>query len=69
MGTAVCCIHERCNVKTVLCRQLSAVMAGLTNAHIVEHGYDSILCHSEEPSIPSLLHRLLGLQSGASSAT
>ena len=38
-------IHRRKNIQMVNCQQLSAVMVGITKAHIAEHGYDSILSH------------------------
>ena len=52
-------IHRRHNVDMVSCKQLSAVLKGLTKAFIMEHGAEALLPQRREPLGPELLRRLL----------
>jgi len=52
-------VHLRHNVSMVSCKQLSAVLKGLTKAFIMEHGAEALLPQRREPLGPELLRRLL----------
>ena len=51
--------HRRQNVDMVSCKQLSAVLKGLTKAFIMETGAEALLPMRREPLGPDLLRRLL----------
>jgi hypothetical protein len=59
MITAVRRIHGRHGVTMVACKQLGALMRGITERHIREHGSESLLPNRKEPIDPPLLRRLL----------
>ena len=52
-------VHRRHNVDMVSCKQLSAVLKGLTKAFIMETGAEALLPMRREPLGPDLLRRLL----------
>jgi hypothetical protein len=58
-------IHRRHNVTMVSCSQLSAVLKGITQSFIREHGAEALLPHRRQPLGPNLLRRLLAVPSGS----
>jgi integrase len=57
-------VHKRHHIDMVSSGQLSAVLRGITAAHIREHGSESLLPHRKEPLGPPLLRTLLSTPSG-----
>ena len=60
MITAVRRIHGRHGITMVSCKQLGALMRGITERHILEHGSESLLPNRKEPIDPPLTRLLLG---------
>ena len=54
-------IHKRFNIDMVACSQLSAVLKGITQAFIEEHGAEALLPLRKEPIGPELLRRILSV--------
>ena len=54
-------IHKRFNIEMVSCSQLSAVLKGITQAFIAEHGAEALLPLRKEPISPELLRRILSV--------
>ena len=69
MVAAVRRVHRRANVEMVSCRQLAAVLKGITQAHIAEHGAESLLPGRKEPIGPPLLRLLLSTPRGTALGT
>ena len=59
-------VHRRQNVTMVSCSQLSAVLKGITQAFILEHGKDALLPLRRQPLGPDLLRLLLSVKPGVS---
>jgi hypothetical protein len=59
MASGVRHVHRCQNVDMVFCKQLSAVLKGLTKAFVMEHGAEALLPQRREPLGPELLRRLL----------
>jgi integrase len=57
-------IHKRHHINMVSSGQLSAVLRGITAAHIRENGSESLLPHRKEPIGPPLLRSILSTPNG-----
>ena len=58
-------VHRRHNVTMVSCPQLGAVLKGMTQCFIREHGAEALLPQRRQPIGPALLRRLLSVPNGS----